>query len=193
MSQAPPSADLFTAERYLALVESGVLGPEDKVELLEGVIVAVAPQGDRHAAAVARATHVMVRIAGERAHVRPQLPLVASEMSVPEPDLALIAGPVSEADRGHPRSALLVIEVASRSIAADRLSKSRIYAGAGIPEYWIVNLRDDCVEVSRRPDRAARVYLDHRTARRGEAIELAGLADGRVAVDDLLPAPESEV
>jgi Uma2 family endonuclease len=190
MSQAPPSEDTFTAERYLALVESGVLGPEDKVELLEGVIVAVAPQGVRHAAAVARANHVLVRIAGDRAHIRPQLPLVAGEKSVPEPDLALVAGPVSTSDRGHPRGALLVVEVAESSLAADRLTKSRIYAAAGIAEYWIVNLRDDRIEVFRNPDAGARCYQEHRLAQRGDSIELAALPAARVAVDDLLPARE---
>jgi Uma2 family endonuclease len=190
MSQTPPSEDTFTAERYLALVEAGVLGPEDKVELLEGVIVAVAPQGSRHAAAVARANYALMKVAGDRAHVRPQLPLVAGEKSVPEPELALVAGPVSVSDRGHPRAALLVVEVAESSVAADRLTKSRIYAAAGIPEYWIVNLRDDRVEISRDPDARSRCYLEQRLARRGDVIELAALAGARIAVDDIMPARE---
>ena len=67
----------------------------------------------------------------------------------------------------HPTRALLVVEVSDTSLQQDRLSKSRIYAGAGIPDYWIVNLRDDCVEVFRQPDATRRVYAAHAVAQRG--------------------------
>ena len=74
-------------------------------------------------------------------------------------------------------------------LEGDRLTKAAIYAAAGIPEYWIVNLRDECVEVRRDPAVEERRYRSVVVARRGEAIELAALPAVRVAVDDLLPSP----
>ena len=67
------------------------------------------------------------------------------------------------------------------------MRKAAVYAAAGIPEYWIVNLRDDVVEVSRAPEREGRRYTKTRIARRGERLELVALLGASVAVDDLLP------
>jgi len=85
--------------------------------------------------------------------------------------------------------ALLVIEVADASLTQDRITKAAIYAAAGIPEYWLVNLRDDCVEVFRAPDPGTPSYRESTIAHRGERIALASLPDASVAVDDLLPRP----
>jgi Uma2 family endonuclease len=81
------------------------------------------------------------------------------------------------------------VTVSDSSLPQDRLSKSRIYAGAAIPEYWIVNLRDDCVELFRAPDASRRVYAERRTVFRGERVRLVAFPDTSVAVDDLLPWP----
>ena len=183
---APPR---WTAERYLALVDEGVLGPDDKVELLEGVIVSMAPQNVSHAAGVFRAQRALERAVGDRALVRGQLPLVLGKHSVPEPDVAVVAGSVPDYDRRHPTTALLVVEVADSSLEQDSLTKGAIYAAAGIPEYWIVNLPDDCVEVRRRPKASERRFASITVARRGDTLEAAALAGVRIAVDDLLPSP----
>lgn len=184
----------FTSERYFRLVDEGLLAPDDRVELLEGVVVAMAPQNAPHAAEIAQihAALVAALAAAPEAgvHIRSQLPLVAGRSSVPEPDFALVAGRPGDYRDRHPHTAALVIEVADSSLPQDRLTKSRIYAGAGIPEYWIVNLRDDCIEVFRGADRERRVYRDTATARRGEALEPSSLAGARVAVADLLPPLE---
>jgi Uma2 family endonuclease len=184
----PAAPALWTAEQYLALVDEGQLGPDDRVELLEGVIVSMAPQNVPHAAGVFRVHHALHRAVGERALVRVQLPLVLGERSVPEPDTAVVSGQISDFDHAHPRTALLVVEVADSSLKQDRLTKRAIYAAAGIPEYWIVNLPDDCVEVRRDAEAAARRYARVTIARRGETIELGALPGVRVAVDDLLPS-----
>jgi Uma2 family endonuclease len=78
--------------------------------------------------------------------------------------------------------------VSDTSLKQDRLTKRAIYAAGGIPEYWIVNLRDDCVEVRRRPEPEARGYAGITIARRGERIELVALPGVSLAVDDLLPS-----
>jgi len=176
----------MTVERYLGLVEAGVLSEDDRVELLEGVVVAMTPHNPPHAAGVARA-YEAVRVAiGRRAHVRSQLSLVLGR-SVPEPDLAVVPGSVRDYERSHPTTALLVIEVADASLKQDRLSKAAIYAAAGIPDYWIVNLRDQVVEVMRDPDREAARYRAVRSVSRGEQLELVALPGATVDVSELLP------
>jgi Uma2 family endonuclease len=184
----PVAPALWSTEQYLALVDEGVLGPADRVELLEGVIVSMPPQNVPHAAGVFRMHQALQRALGERALVRVQLPLLLGKRSVPEPDTAVVGGRIADYDRAHPTTALLVVEVADSSLKQDRLTKRGIYAAAGIPEYWIVNLPDDCVEIRRDPEPAARRYASVTIARRGDTIELGVLPGVRVAVDDLLPS-----
>lgn len=180
-------ADPMTSERYLRLVDEGVLGPDDRVELLEGVIVAMAPHSPRHAAGIQYATEVLLQAVAGRATLRCQLALVAGAASVPEPDIAILPGNRSDYAQAHPRTALLVVEVAESSLPQDRLTKSAIYAAAGIPEYWIANLRDDRLEVSRNPVPGERRYAENVLAFRGDTLELTALPGVRVAVGDLLP------
>ncbi|HVN84197.1 MAG TPA: Uma2 family endonuclease [Candidatus Binatia bacterium] len=184
------SDDRLTSERYFGLVAEGVLRPEDRVELLEGVVVAMSPQNPPHAAAVSRADIALRRAVRERAAVRVQMPVVLTERSVPEPDLAVVPGREADYDRAHPTTALLVIEVADSSLAQDRITKTRIYAAAEIPEMWILNLRDDCVEVFRDPDATNRRYQSTRVAQRGERLDLVSFPEASVAVDELLPRHE---
>ena len=190
-----PSESPLTAERYFALVDEGVLGPDDRVELLEGVIVAMAPHEMRHSAGVRRATRALIRAAGDRAAIQVQISLHAGAKSVPEPDVAVLPGTEADYDHRRPTTALLVLEVADSSLPQDRLTKSRIYAGAGIPEYWIVNVRDDCLEVHRGPDRVRRSYDERVVLQRGATIEMVALPGAVVSVEELLPSlppPDAE-
>jgi len=165
-----------------------VLGPDDRVELLEGVIVSMAPQNVPHASGVARANQCLTIAVVGRAQVRPQLSFIAGKYSVPEPDIAVIAGGLDASDEAHPRDALLVVEVSDSSLKQDRLTKAPMYAAANLPEYWIVNLRDGCVEVRLEPDPKQRRYRSVALRRRGDVIEPVALPGVRIAVDDLLPA-----
>ncbi len=178
----------WTTGQYLCLVDEGVLAPDDKVELLEGIIVAVSPSNVGHDGALGLVSAALFRAVGERAVVRVQLSLVAGPHSLPEPDVAVVPGGARDYERTRPTSALLVVEVSDTSLKQDRLTKSAIYAAAGIPEYWIVNLPDGCVEVRRQPDATGRRYASVAVARRGETIELTALPGVRAAVDDLLPS-----
>jgi len=184
----PNAAGTFTKERYFRLVTEGVLEPDDRVELLEGVVVAMA-QSPGHAVGGDLVAEALRRAVGTRAAVRVQRPFVAGRRSVPEPDVAIVPGRVHDYAKSHPTTALLIVEVAEWSLAQDRITKAAIYAGAGIPEYWIVNLRDDQVEVFRMPERRARLYRDRRIARPGERLGIAALEGASVAVDELLPEP----
>ena len=122
--------DLGTYERMVA---SGALA-DQPVELLEGLLVEVSPQGPEHAHVITRLTRYL---AGARAWLRVQLPLEVPPDSAPEPDLALVEEDF--VDR-HPRSALLVVEVSVSSHAIDRELKAALYARAEIPVYWLVDV-----------------------------------------------------
>ena len=186
----PPQLDptRISVECFLHLFEEGALGDEDRVELLEGVIVAVTPPNPAHDEAVTVCTYALMRACEERAVVRTQCSFVAGKWSLPQPDVAVVPGRLGDHWTNHPRRALLLVEVADSSVKQDRLSKARIYAAADVPEYWIVNLRDHLIEVMRDPDPATALYRDTRTASAGETLEIAALPGARVAVSDLLPA-----
>jgi Uma2 family endonuclease len=176
----------YTAERYFEFVKQGLIADDDHVELLEGIIVAEPPQDPPHATDTTLVVEALRRAVGGRALIRVQMPLVIGRYSVPEPDVAVVPGSVWDYTRAHPTSALLVVEVAASSLPKDRLSKSRIYAAAAIPEYWVINLRDHCVEVFHQPDAALGQYADSAIARHGDRLALVALPGTQVMVDDLL-------
>ncbi|HEV7730786.1 MAG TPA: Uma2 family endonuclease [Candidatus Binatia bacterium] len=182
----PVAPDRWTVDAFLRLVTDGVLGPDDRVELLEGVIVSMAPQDVPHATGMALVSRALFGVVGRDAHVRIQLPFRAGGHSLPEPDAAVVAGSPNDY-HDHPSAALLVVEVADTSLKHDRLTKRAIYAAANVPEYWIVNIPDDCVEVRRDPDPGGRRYASVTIARRGDTLALLELPGVRISVGDLLP------
>jgi Uma2 family endonuclease len=147
----------------------------------------MAPQHPRHSVAVHTAAEALRAITGPSVVVRIQVPLVLGTQSVPEPDVALVPGPHTLYLESHPTTAWLVVEVAESSLGQDRLTKGAIYAAAGIPQYLIVNLRDDQVEVLSNPDTALAVYRERSFVQGGDAIALAAFPGATIAVDDLLP------
>ncbi len=155
---------------------------DERIELLEGVIVEMSPQNPRHAAVVERLTNRLVRAVGDRASVRVQLPLAISDESMPEPDLALV--PLADYDREHPTTAWLVIEVADASLRKDRRVKGEVYARGGVLEYWVVNLIDGCIEV--HADAVDLAYKTVTSVRAGESLHLRRFPDVEVAVADML-------
>jgi Uma2 family endonuclease len=158
-----------------------------RVELLEGEVIEMTPQGSRHASAVASIVALLVRALGPAFSIRPQLPLALDDRSEPEPDVAVCRpDPRSYAD-AHPGPAhvVLLVEVADTSLPYDRDRKAGAYARAGIPELWIVDLRDRAVGVFTEPDRGHARY--GREQRVPDGAELV-LPDGQsVRTSDLLP------
>lgn len=178
-----------TVERYRVLIDERVLEPDDRVELLDGVVVSMAPQDPRHAGVTHRVAKVLRCAIGTRADVREDKPVVLSPFSMPEPDVAVVAADPSDYVTAHPRTAMLIVEVAHSSLPQDRITKARIYASAGIPEYWIVNLRNDRIEEHRSPDVGARSYAEVVNVGAGERLRLVALPDIEIAAADLLPPP----
>ena len=187
MAAPAPAEARITVERYFRLVDEGALRPDDRVELLEGVVVSMSPQNPPHAGIVSMLSELFWRHVGDRASVRVQLPLIMGALSVPEPDIAIVPGRAADYLAAHPTTALLVVEVADSSVAQDRLTKAAIYARGGVPEYVLVNLRDDCVELHRSPDRGAGAFRNVRVLHRGEHVQLTAFSDVEVTVDELLP------
>lgn len=160
----------FHLTEYHQLIDVGVLGEDERVELLEGVIVEMAPQGRSRALVVSRLNRFLTRVLGEAFSVRPQLPLSLGEDSEPEPDLAVVTRQEEEAAKAHPGAALLVVEVSEESLRGDRLLKGRIYARARIPEYWVVDVAGQAVELYSEPDEEAGRYRTLRTLGMGETL-----------------------
>jgi Uma2 family endonuclease len=177
---------LYTGGEYEALVEHGLLGPDDRVELLEGVIVTVSPQSPRHAAVVRFVEEALRAAIGGAAEIRSQMPLRAGSLSMPEPDVAVVPGRAADYLLSHPAEALLVVEVADTSLTQDRMTKERVYAAAGVTEYWIVDVAGDAIEVHQDPDPDGRHYRQRSIAHRGEVLSLVAFPDATVAAADML-------
>ena len=120
MRPAEPAPTRLDAERYFALVARGDIRPDDRVELLEGVVVSMSPQGSPHANAIARITAVLVPMVGSRGIVRVQCSFRAGRYNVPEPDFAIVPGPLERWEHEHPDQAFVIIEVADSSLPTDR-------------------------------------------------------------------------
>jgi Uma2 family endonuclease len=172
--EAPARQRRITSDEYHRMIEAGILGEDEHVQLIDGFLVAMTPQGSLHALVIQRLTAALVRAVGNDLAVRPQLPLSLPDDSEPEPDAAVVRAEDQSRDH-HPRRALLVVEVAADSLRLDRGRKSALYARAGIPEYWIVNLEDTSVEVRRQPDAEAGVYLASFVVAPGQALVAAAV------------------
>ncbi len=181
MARTGTEDDRYTVTAYFDLVRRGVLGEDDRVELLDGVVVAEPPSDPPHAAAVEHVASALRIATSGRAAVHTQAPFIASAWSAPEPEVAVVPGTHADYWNRHPIEAFLVVEVAGSSLPQDRLSKSRIYAGAGVPEYWIVNLRQGRVEIHRQPDVARRLFSTHDSLGRDRRLDLIALRGASVA------------
>ncbi len=120
----PHEPTRFSVAAYFGLLETGELTERDRVELLEGVIVAMTPMDPPHAGSVTKVSRALLEAVGARASVRTRCQLILRPRSVPEPDVAVVAGCDDDYFSAHPESALLAVEVADSSLPQDRLSKS---------------------------------------------------------------------
>ena len=182
---------LWTRQRYYRMIYSGILTEDDRVELIDGEIIEMPPQNEPHAVATGLAQDALAAAFPEGFHVRVQLPVALDDRSEPEPDLAVVAGRRRDYLRGHPPTAVLVLEVADSTLAYDRRRKASLYARQGIGEYWIVNLQERVLEVYREP--AADPTAEFGSSYRVRIVvpadgEMAPLATDRpVKVANLLP------
>lgn len=187
MNEAGVQAGRFSVERYLEMAECGIISEDDRVELLGGLIVAMTPPTPLHDSAVTRVHYALQRMLGSQVLVRVQCSFVAGHDSAPQPDIAVVPGGPDDYWDEHPSRAHLLVEVASSSVLQDRLTKAAIYARAGVPCYWLVNLRDRCVEAFREPDRFAGRYASVSRATGSDTLTIDAFPGATVEASELLP------
>ena len=177
----------FTLDEYHRMGETGILGEDDRVELIEGEIIEMTPIGSRHAATVARIHQLFVRRLGDRAVVWSQNPLLlARQQSEPEPDVMLLtsrsdfyAGALPE-----PPDVRLLVEVADTSLQYDRRTKLPLYARARVAEVWLVDLGTSRLEIHRAPGND--VYRDVHLPLAAETFAPMAFSELALTLRDLL-------
>jgi Uma2 family endonuclease len=182
----------WTRDQYHHLADAGILGPEERVQLIEGEIVVMAAQKSPHFTAICAGEEALRAAFGPGYHVRVQGPLALGDYGEPEPDLAVVPGSFRDYEAAHPTSAVLVLEVSDTTLGLDRRRKGSLYARAGLPEYWLVNLPARRVEVYRdpAPDPAAPYGARYQTRQvfgEHETVSPLSAPQARIAVADLLP------
>ena len=175
----------FSRQDYEKMIRAGIIGEDEHVELIGGRIVTMSPEGPLQAGAIDLCAEALRRVFGPDHTVRVQHPLALDRDDEPEPDVAVVRGSPRDHMIEHPREAVLVVEVSESSLAYDRGDKARVYARAGLPEYWIVNLVDRRVEVFRAPTPAG--YGSVVSLAVGEAIAPLALPASAIAIATLLP------
>lgn len=179
----------WTSDLYYRLAEGGVFDGK-RVELLEGEIIEVAPMGPLHATAIDLVADFLRAIFGKGYFVRVQAPVDVGAVSQPEPDIVVLIGSPRDYRRGHPKTPTLAVEIADSSIRKDRLFKTKIYSKAGIQDYWIINLVENCIEVYRRPHNDAEkgyIYIERIVYGEDESLSPLAKPEASIKVADILP------
>ena len=188
---APPApareSRKFTVAEYYRMAEVGILHPTERVELIDGEIIVMAPIGEPHATGVDRLTLAFAEVSRGRFIVRVQNPIRLNDGGAPQPDLVILRLREDFYISAHPGpgDVLLIIEVSDSTLDFDREVKSRRYAAVGIPEMWVLNLPEDCLERFTEP--GPQGYARHDILWRGDRVSPIALPDLELAVDELLP------
>jgi Uma2 family endonuclease len=188
-SVMPPAKHRFTVSDYYRMGEAGIFPPDARVELLEGEIIDMMPIGPFHSGVVNRLNRFMNSISGGRWLVTAQNPVRLNRHSEPEPDVVLVRPAADDYTSRHPspEDVLLLIEVAESSLDYDRREKLAAYGKAGIEEYWIVNLPEQCVEVYREPHFTG--YASVTTLKPGDTASPRAFPDVQIDLAALLRKP----
>jgi Uma2 family endonuclease len=179
----------LTVQQFDQMVLDRTIADADRVELIEGLLVTKMGRNRPHVQAGNKGFWTLARLLGRGWHVRKEDPIVVSEWSKPEPDLAVVRGEITDYDQRDVTAAdvALVVEIADSSLSADQDDMARVYAGAGIQFYWIVNLVDRQIEVYSEPGpagyRAAKAFgIDQAVF-----VVIDGIEVGRIAVAEMMP------
>ena len=175
----------ITVDEYHRMIDAGILREDDHVELIEGFLVEMTPQKSPHAFAIQELSNLLARSLSLEFRVRVQLPLVLGSKNQPEPHIAVVKASRRQAEE-HPTNALLVIEVSGASLRIDHDVKTAVYARHQVPEYWIVDLANERIEVHRDPDSAAEGYRTVLIFGPGEPVSPAALPGVTIDLADLL-------
>jgi Uma2 family endonuclease len=177
---APEKPRVLKRAEYQKLLYLGFF-EDERVELIDGVIVEMCPQYPQHASPIQELTQLLLPQLIGRAVVRIQLDIIAAGESEPVPDVAIV--PRGDYRNEHPDRAYCIIEVAHSSVKKDQLVKAPLYARSGFGEYWIVNVPERCIEVFRNGDGAA--YREQSRHGIDETLTLQAFPDVAVVVADV--------
>ena len=147
----PTRARRWTRAEYDRLIDVGILGPGDPVELLGGELMVAEPQGSRHYTSIGLVEDALRAAFGAGWVIRSQGPVALDDESEPEPDVAVVPGTIRDYSGAHPARPVLVVEVSDSSLSFDRERKGSLYARAGVADYWLVNLVERVLEIYREP------------------------------------------
>jgi len=175
----------FSVADYHRLGKIGMLGEDDRVELIDGEVRVMSPIGPLHAALVDRLTRILVLLCGTSAIVRVQSAIQLNDYTEPQPDLAVLQPRDDFYATAHPLAAdvLLVIEVADTSIDYDRDEKLPRYAMSGIPEVWLIDMHQHAVEQYTQPRNGQ--YRNKLTLERGDTLTAQRVSGLQWSVDSL--------
>jgi len=181
----------WTRAEYDRLIDLGIFQPGERLELLDGWLVLREPQGTEHSAAIRRVLDVL-RLTLGTWRIDSQLPIALDDLSEPEPNVSVFAKDPRNYLDAHPARPLLIVEVAMSSYPIDHEYKASLYARAAVPEYWIVDLVHERVEVHRDLEessetRYGRRYRRVETLRPPVTVALLLAPERPIAVADLLP------
>jgi Uma2 family endonuclease len=185
MSEPHRTLHRWTREEYDRMLDAGVLSEQARLELVDGEIVEMTPQKSAHSTGTALVVDALRQCFSAGYHVRSQMPLAIDDRSEPEPDAAVVEGGIRDYADHHPRAAVLVVEVADSTLSFDRMSKAAVYARSGVPEYWILNLRERTLEAHRCP--SSSVYTERVTLTADQEVSPLAAPQQRIRVADLLP------
>jgi Uma2 family endonuclease len=176
----------ITVDQYYRMAEVGVLSPDERVELIDGVIIDMAPIGSRHAGALRRLNQLFTVALGARAIVSGQLPVRLGHSSESQPDLAVLKPRDDFYDQAHPQAAdvLLLVEVSVTSVRYDLQMKVPLYARHRIPEVWVIDLRDQLLHVYRTPKGGS--YAEVTSLSMPGTITLTALPDVEIDLSGIL-------
>ena len=188
----PPTTRRWTRVEYERLIALGVFQPDERLELIDGLLLVREPQGTRHATAIRCVLAALRGVLGNAWQIDSQLPLALDEDSEPEPDVAVVPGDARTYRDAHPSRAVLIVEVAEASYRIDHEYKASLYARAGIADYWIIDLVRDALEVHRDPQMSAEApcgwrYRSVVTLRPPATVAPLVVLGGVIPVADLLP------
>jgi Uma2 family endonuclease len=176
----------FSVQEFERMATQGLIDPDARLELINGDIVKMSPIGWRHAMCVDKLNALLIMALHARAHIRSQNPIALSEHDEPQPDAAILDPAVAHLHRQpRPADVWLAIEVADSTLARDKHVKLPLYAGAGIPEVWIVDLDTDTITQYSNP--GGGVYNTTATYTRDDTIVATALTELQLRVADILP------
>ena len=184
-----PKTVRWTRNQYYLMAEHGFFEGK-RVELIKGEIIEMSPMKSAHATAVRLVIELLRNIFAKGFIVDSQLPMNFGKTDAPEPDVAVVKGAIRDYNESHPRVAELIIEVSDTTLNFDRTKKASLYAENKISDYWILNLKNRCLEIYRRPIKDRKlgfIYTEIKIFTEGDEVSPLAAPEASIKVTEILP------